>query len=167
MNGSVDEGSALIRADWQNYNTDLHLGDYPSPLQSFSMGSGHKTSRVPHYTRSFPYPTRVNRHVEGNPTGTSAWTTQCPWQEAGAWRWSDAKEKPIALQEDFFTKDSTGRKIDFYKDFFWPFVRRWEQTVANAGGQSKLRMVEVIPNEFCPEWPEDARSEHLVYAPHW
>ena len=131
------------------------------------MGAGHPTEKVPHYTRSFPFPTRINKYVTGNPNSVSAWTIQCPFEEAGAWRWSSAKSKAVVLQDDFFKKDSTGRKIDFYTDFYWPFVRRWNDVVGNAGGRDKAKMVEVIPNEFCPVWPEDARPDKLVYAPHW
>lgn len=131
------------------------------------MGAGHPTKRVPHYERSFPYPTRVDKYVTGNPTSTSAWTRPCPFEEAGAWRWSEAKQTPVALQDDFFAKDGKGNKVDFYTDFYWPFVRKWNGVVARGKGKSKAKMIEVIPNEFCPVWPEDAQPEKLVYAPHW
>jgi len=153
----------------QNYNTDLHLGDFPSPLEGFSLGSGHPT-KVPHYTRSFPFPTKVSKHVTANTTSTSAWITPCPWEAAGVWRWSEQKSRPVGLQEDYFTKNASGRKVDFYQDFYWPFVKRWEAVVGAKAKSKKselMRMVEAVPNEFCPDWPQDARPENLVYAPHW
>ena len=137
------------------------------------MGAGHATPQVPHYTRSFPFPTRRTGYVTGNPTNTSVWRDgQCPWENEAAWKWSDAKSKPIALQEDFFTKDQMGKKVEFYDTFYWPFVKKWEKVVARskigtAKGRGKMRMVEVVPNEFCPQWPSDARPKNLVYAPHW
>jgi hypothetical protein len=125
---------------------------------------------VPHYTRSFPFPTKISKHVTANTKSTSAWTTSCPWEEAGVWRWSDQKKCAVGLQEDYFTKDAQGRKIDFYQDFYWAFVQRFEEVVGRASKDKKaelMRMVENVPNEFCPEWPEDARPNNLVYAPHW
>ena len=72
----------------------------------------------------------------------------------------------MAMQEDYFVKDRKNRKVDFHKDFYFPFVRRWE-TVVRKGAGSKARMVEAVPNEFCPEWPESDRPESFVFAPHW
>ncbi|WVR08558.1 hypothetical protein IAU60_005613 [Kwoniella sp. DSM 27419] len=156
--------------EW-NYNTDLHLGQFPSPLQSFSMGAGHPTPKVPVYTRSFPFPTRATSTVTGNPEGASAWGTKsCPWEKEGVWRWSDAKKQAVALQEDYFTKNRRGEKVDFYQDFYYPFVKKWEQVIAtrSKGKEAKMmRMVEAIPNEFCPEWDEEDRPNNMVYAPHW
>ena len=153
----------------QDYNTDLHLGDYPSPYQAMCMGAGHPTPGVPHYSRSFPYPTRRSRRVVGNPTSTSAWTTPCPWEAEGVWRWSNEKKKPFVLQENYFVKGPKGRPVDFYQDHYWPFVRRWQAMVDRKleKGKGKMRMLEAIPNQFCPEWPEDARPDNFVYAPHW
>ncbi|OCF33707.1 cytoplasmic protein [Kwoniella heveanensis BCC8398] len=154
--------------EW-NYNTDLHLGQFPSPLQSFSMGAGHPTPSVPMYTRSFPFPTRVTSYTTANETGASAWGGKaCPWEKEGVWRWSDAKKQAVALQEDYFAKDRKGKKVDFYEDFYYPFVRKWEDVVeSRAKGKALMRMVEAIPNEYCPEWDEEDRPKNMVYAPHW
>ena len=63
-------------------------------------------------------------------------------------------------------KDRKGRKVDFYRDFYFPFVKRWEEVVRRKA-KGKAKMVEAIPNEFCPAWQEEDRPSHLVYAPHW
>ncbi|WWD20684.1 hypothetical protein CI109_105160 [Kwoniella shandongensis] len=161
--------------EW-NYNTDLHLGEFPSPLQSFSMGAGHPTPKVPVYTRSFPFPTRISSHTTGNTTSASAWASgSCPWEKEGVWRWSEAKGQAVALQEDYFTKSKRkGEKVDFYKDHYFPFVKKWEEVVQRASskgkalaGGLKARMVEAVPNEYCPEWEESSRPINMVYAPHW
>lgn len=86
------------------------------------------------------------------------------------WRWSEQKGKAVALQEDYFKK---GGMKGFYEDHYWPFVKRWEAVVASAskgkaaGTKALMRMVEAVPNEFCPLWPENARPSNFVYAPHW
>nr|ODN96011.1 cytoplasmic protein [Cryptococcus depauperatus CBS 7855] len=156
--------------EW-DYNTDLHLGLFPSPLQAFSMGAGHSTPRVPVYARSFPFPTRVTSYTTGNPQGVSAWTKEeCIWENAGVWRWSGAKNEAAALQEDYFSKDRNGEKIDFYTDFYFPFVKKWEKVVGNASKRYeglKARMVEPIPNEYCPAWEESFRPQKMIYVPHW
>ncbi|OWZ36538.1 cytoplasmic protein [Cryptococcus neoformans AD2-60a] len=156
--------------EW-DYTTDLHLGQFPSPLQSFSMGAGHPTPNVPVYTRSFPFPTRVTSHVTANPEGACAWASkECPWEKHGVWRWSEAKQEAAALQQDYFVKNRDGGKVDFYEDFYFPFVRKWEQVIGENISSTKglkARMVEAIPNELCPEWKEESRPKNMVYAPHW
>ena len=130
------------------------------------MGAGHRTKRVPHYVRTFPFPTRKSHYVDGNATGAKAWTGECPWEKAGVWRWSESKNQPVALRDDYFRKDASGREVNFYSDFYWPFVRRWDALVASKAPK-KARMVEAVPNEFCPEWPLASRPKNFVYAPHW
>lgn len=174
--------------EW-NYNTDLHLGQFPSPLQSFSMGSGRPTPGVPIYKRTFPFPTKISKYITANPTGACVWRkdtgnedekedgvdSRCIWEREGVWKWSTKKDRPVALQEDYFTKDRSGRKVNWYDDCYFPFVKRWEESVAKSPlgkgkygkGKEKMRMVEALPNEYCPTWPEDQRPKNMVYAPHW
>lgn len=137
------------------------------------MGAGHPTPDVAIYTRSFPYPTRHTSSVVGNPTGAKVWREdgptkgQCPFEREGVWRWSERKKTTIALQEDYFSKDRRGRKVDFYQDFYFPFIRKWEAVISKRQ-PGKCRMIAAIPNEFAPTWPESARpSQNFVYAPHW
>lgn len=147
----------------QNYNTDLHLGQFPSPLQSFSLGAGHPT-KIPNYVRSFPFPTRKSGTVLANPTSTSAWkNTQCIWEKEGVWRWSDQRKEGIALQDDYFSKNKDGKPVNFYEDFYFPFVQKWNERIGHKG----MKMVGPIPNEFCPTWPESKRPSNFVFAPHW
>ncbi|GMK54726.1 hypothetical protein CspeluHIS016_0113120 [Cutaneotrichosporon spelunceum] len=150
--------------EW-NYNTDLHLGEYPSPLQSFSLGDGHPT-KVPVYERSWPHPTRVSRYSVANKSGARAWTIPCPWEKEGVWSWSADQGHAVALQQDYFTKNAKGEPVSFYKDCYYPFVRRWDKLV-NSKAPKKARLLEPIPNEYAPVWPEDARPRNFVYAPHW
>ncbi|KAL1410100.1 hypothetical protein Q8F55_004103 [Vanrija albida] len=154
------------------YETDLHLGHFPSPLQGFSLGAGHATA-VPKYVRSFPYPTRVQQRVIANPHDVVAWSSsgptagKCPWEKEGVWKWSDEKKIAVALQEDYFAKDRKGRRVSFYPDFYFPFVKRWEVLVSKRAPTKTARFVEPLPNEFAPEWPDSARPKNFVFAPHW
>lgn len=154
-----------------NYNTDLHLGQFPTPLEGMAMGAGHPTE-VATYVRSWPHPTRVSHREMGNTDGISAWAKsgplggRCLWEAEGVWSWSAEKKRPIALQEDYFAKDRSGRTINWYSDYYFPLVKQWEDVI-NGLAPGKARMVEPLPNEFCPVWPEADRPRHFVFTPHW
>ncbi len=136
----------------QNYNTDLHLGDFPSALQSFALGDGH-AMHIRHYTRSWPHPTRNSRAELVNPKQVSVWKTGCPWAREGVWAWDRDAKTPVVLREGYFAKKASGENIDFYKDCYWPFVKRWETMIKNktsslsGDGLGKMAMVEGVPNE--------------------
>lgn len=153
----------------QNYNTDLHLGLFPSALQSMSMASGNPTPHVPIYTRTFPFPTSVSHLTTGNPTSASAWAPgrSCPWQREGVYTISSGRA--IALQHTYFMTDRHGEPVDFYNDFYFPFVRRWDSLVRSrrTGKRDLAMMVEAVPNEFCPPWNAEDQPQGMVYAPHW
>jgi len=143
----------------QNYDTDLHLGNYPSALQSFALGAGYP-QEVPHYVRSWPFPSKIKGYQTMNPSGLTLWTreghasssssskeSRCIWAQHGVWGWDQDTRRPIVLKEGYFTKDAKGRKTDFYTDFYWPFVKKWEEMVkARTGGRAMVH-VEGVPNE--------------------
>jgi hypothetical protein len=110
-----------------NYNVDLHLSHTPSALQSFALGAGHPT-RIPNYTRSWPFPTRHTSDVLVNPDGRCVWRKdgptrgRCIWEMMGVWGWDEGKKEPVVLREHYFSKLDNGREIDFYKDAYFPFV---------------------------------------------
>ncbi|KAN0133059.1 glycoside hydrolase [Lactarius tabidus] len=161
-----------------DYNTDLHLGDVPSVLQSFVLGAGHPTS-VNRWTRSFPMPTRRTGKTLLNPQGRKAWLDDGPtggrdlWAMHGVWEWDSAKSAGVVRAEKYFVNDPvTGRKVDWYTDFYYPFLRRWSArvrgAVANASDHEKMIFVEPIPNELCPpSWTPEHQPPNMVFAPHW
>ncbi|GAA6037743.1 hypothetical protein JCM8097_002319 [Rhodosporidiobolus ruineniae] len=70
-----------------------------------------------------------------------------------------------------------GEEVDWYRDFYFPFCRlfarriqRWgraDDLSAPAHMQKWWNLVEPIPNEFAPPFPEPERPKNLVYAPHF
>lgn len=98
-----------------NYNTDLHLHLSPSAVQSMSLGAGHPVV-VPHYTRSWPFPTRKTKDVLVNREGVKVWREdgptqgECVWAKQGVWGWDKKKNEAVVLREKFFTKDETTGK---------------------------------------------------------
>ncbi|KAF9255450.1 glycoside hydrolase family 5 protein [Marasmius fiardii PR-910] len=163
-----------------DYNTDLHLGPIPSAFQSFQLGAGYPTE-VDVWSRSFPMPTQKSHKVVLNPEGKSVWKGkakkgdvgeegkgQCIWETHGVWGWSKDKKEAVVLRENYFVKHPmTGGKIDWYTDFFYPFMTDWSKRV-HAHSPSKMLFIEIIPNEFCPPtFLKDVRPKNMVYAPHW
>lgn len=152
--------------DGWNYDTDLHIGHFPSLLQSCALGVG-KKQRVPYYVRSWPWPTKVSHQSEVDPQGRSIWKENCLWRQHGAWDWDPKLDRPIVQREDFFTHDPRpeiagghpGRKVEWYRDFYAPFLARFSERVAQ--GKRFQTWFEPIPNEFHPPWPSTSTLEAL------
>ncbi|KAG8923855.1 hypothetical protein FRC02_010851 [Tulasnella sp. 418] len=157
-----------------DYNTDLHLNDIPSALQSFALGAGYPTE-IPHYIRSFPFPTRLSHHVLRNQDGKKVWRKDgpsggaCVWEMHGVWGWDKLKKRPVVLKESYFTKHPLlGKKVDWYQDCWYPFIKRWADRVHSIAGKDKILFLEPIPNEFCPpSWKLEHQPNNMVFAPHW
>ena len=110
-----------------DYNTDLHLAHVrkfsfcttlttieshnfaASPLHSFALGAGHPQN-VPHYTRSFPMPTKLTSYELLNTEEINVWRAdgptggQCLWEVHGVWGWDKHKKEAVALRESYFEK---------------------------------------------------------------
>jgi hypothetical protein len=137
------------------------------------LGVGHPTA-VPFWSRSFPMPTRLTSHEILNPDGVKAWRAdgptggRCLWEMHDVWRWDETKNTGVVLRENYFVQDPmTGKKveypsrfsemidmltvdplqIDWYTEFYYPFLQRWANRVHAASPQHKLLFVEAIPNE--------------------
>ena len=88
----------LYSFDRWNYNTDLHIGHYPSALQSLALGDGH-VQNIPFYTKTWPLPSRLSHYSRVDPCGRLAWLQRndsiafpntrqqdgCLWREHGVW----------------------------------------------------------------------------------
>ncbi|KAJ8496897.1 hypothetical protein ONZ45_g12265 [Pleurotus djamor] len=157
-----------------DYNTDLHLSYVPTAVQSFMLGSGYPTS-VAHWTRSFPMPTRKTSHSVLNPTGHKAWKVDgptnglCIWEMHGVWGYDRNKKVGVVLRENYFVKHPmSGKKIDWYTDFYFPFIAKWSQRLRKTVGEDKMLFAEPIPNEFCPPcWTPEHQPKNMIFAPHW
>lgn len=153
-----------------NHMTDLHISSCPSLLQSLALASGHPQT-VPHYIRSFPFPSRHATHKLLNPSGLSAWKEghDCIWKEHGVWEWDAIKKEPVGLQSGFFDKDPrTGRELEWYEHFWWPFVREFrDRVVGRSGRKDWLTFVGTIPNEVMlppPFFLETRRRRALIQS---
>ncbi|KAH6903281.1 cytoplasmic protein [Coprinopsis sp. MPI-PUGE-AT-0042] len=157
-----------------DYNTDLHLSHVPSAFQSFQLGSGYPTS-VPHYERSFPFPTKLAGHELLNTNKQKAWRPdgptqgKCIWELHNVWGFDRNKNEAVILQESYFrVHPKTKETVDWYTDFYFPFIQQWEGKLRRIVSPNKMMFAEPIPNEFCPSsWTPERRPSNMVYAPHW
>ena len=143
--------------------TDLHIGHYPSLLQSLALASGHAQD-VPFYVKSWPWPTYKSHSSKIDPKGRSIWKNgdgkpgECIWRSHGVWDWDETKSKPVVLWENYFSTDTRpgkgGKPVEWYRDFYAPFCKKFSERLLRKC-PSKFILVEQIPNEFVPVWPED------------
>ncbi|OBZ77054.1 hypothetical protein A0H81_02987 [Grifola frondosa] len=132
-----------------DYNTDLHLAHVPTAFQSFMLMLNTARQRA---------------WREDGPT-----QGRCLWEMHGVWGWDEKKDEGVVLRESYFKKHPmTGRKVDWYTDFYFPFLNKWAERVRSVASSDKIVFVEPIPNEFCPEsWTAERRPANMVFAPHW
>ena len=100
---------------------------------------------------------------------------KCVWEMHRVWGYDVLKKEGVVLRENYFAKHPmTGEKvttsplhsftayqidqIDWYTDFYFPFVRKWAERVSRyTNGTRKLLFLEPIPNEVTAQplvfWP--------------
>ncbi|CAO1629120.1 unnamed protein product [Parajaminaea phylloscopi] len=158
-----------------NYDTDLHIGHYPTLLQSCALAIG-KKQQVAYYVRSWPWPTKVSHTSAVDPKGHRIWKSRggdpnddCLWKDHGAWHWDAKTNRPVVLRDDFFTHDPRaegdggrpGRKVEWYSDFYAPFVSKFSERMRTRGKNAMQMWFEPIPNEFHPPWFEQEKLDKL------
>ncbi|KAG9296107.1 hypothetical protein G9A89_011960 [Geosiphon pyriformis] len=147
--------------------TTLIFGDSPSPLQSFALGDG-ITQEVEVWGKSWPYPTRKHSRRILNLEQERVWFEghECIWRQHGVWE-VDITGKPKALREDYFmTNPLTGEKVNFYRDFYMPFINKYAQGIQSVKEDFYI-FIEPLPNEPPPQYEPEDHSKGIIYAPHW
>lgn len=134
-------------------NTDLQFGYHPNALESFALSDGHSLP-IPYYVASFPEPTRISHYEQVNQAKESSWApgVPCIWREHGVWEWDEKSQSPLPLRETYFTKDPrTGEAFEWYKDCWYPFLRKFQERIAGNSETRKgwMTFAAGIPNEVC------------------
>jgi hypothetical protein len=122
---------------------------------------------VPHYVKSWPWPSRKAGTTLLNKDKTSLWLPgrECIWKQHGVWDVKDGK--PAALKRDYFTKHPvTNKKISFDQDCYLPFILSYTQAIHQVN-PALFSFFEPIPNEDPPRMDHEALQNTVVYAPHW
>ncbi|KFA67358.1 hypothetical protein S40285_07035 [Stachybotrys chlorohalonatus IBT 40285] len=165
-----------------NYNTDLHIGHYPTFAQTLALGSGYP-QKVDYYVKSWPWPSRRSHRSLVDPKGRSAWLQQdqsqcnhhkfglgeCVWKAHGVWEWDEKKKAARILHKDYFEVDHRpgreGKPIEWYRDFYAPFLQKFSERVTRSRSHY-MSLIEPVPNEFMPPWQIDEvrRRESLKQA---
>ncbi|KAI8059155.1 glycoside hydrolase superfamily [Gongronella butleri] len=145
---------------------NLIFGDAPTPLQSFALGEG-LPQKVGVFVKSWPFPTKRSHRRLMNSGKVSAWLPgqSCIWRQHGVW---DVQEdRPVLLKPNYFAKHpKDGRDVDFYADFYVPFVNSYARAI-QAAKPSYYCFVEPMANEKCPVFNKTDHHDNMVFAPHW
>lgn len=169
-------------------NTDLHFGYHANALESFALSDGYSLP-IPYYVASFPEPTRISHYVQVNQARERAWAAgiPCIWREHGVWDWDEKLQRPLALRETYFNRDPrTGETFEWYKDCWYPFLRKFQQRIVGDSSMRKdwMTFAAGIPNEvsvnlyassmlsdsmvqYTPPFPKEVQPRNFVSAPHW
>lgn len=126
-------------------------------------------------------PSKLTSHEIVNEKEVSVWSSdgptegRCLWEWHGVWGWDRKKNEAIVLRENYFVKHPmTGQKvaftrikhltdlqylhvvqIDWYTDFYYPFIQKWAGVVRSVSSPDKIVFTEAIPNEV---------DRHLIIA---
>ena len=108
----------------------IYSSGVASALQSFALGAGH-SMLVPHYSRSFPMPTKLTSHEWVNEKEVSIWSPegptggQCLWEWHGVWGWDRSKKEAIVLRENYFVKHPmTGKEVRMSLCKIYPIIHQ-------------------------------------------
>lgn len=145
--------------------TQVLVGDIPSPFQSMLLGMGHAES-VGHYELTLLGP-RLKFTRVINPQGCRVWRDgyDCVWRQNGVWDY-DANGVPRLLEPDYFTHVN-GEIIDFAHHYLKPFANRFAQAIQAIDPDAMIFFeIEAIDSDMPPYWTNDD-APNLVYAPHW
>ena len=82
----------------------------------------------------------------------------------GTITFSDASGQPVVLQPGYFSQVG-GRQVDFYADYYWPFVARYTAAIRSVAPEA-LIFVEGVPHQGQPDRLKGSTAG-MVYAPHW
>lgn len=141
----------------------VELGAIPSPYQSMLLASG-IPQQVPIWERRILGPKILEKkwlNLEGERTWLPG--CECIWKQHGVWE-LDAHGNPILLRPDYFAH-LHGRRVDFNRDAYLPFTRRFIQAVRKVHPEA-LIFIEHALDHPAPVW-EGPRVKGLVFAPHW
>ncbi len=141
----------------------LKLGPMPTPFQAMLLGAG-----IPQEIDTFELRTTGPKFIGRqtlNPNRQSAWLPghDCVWRQNGVWDLDDTGA-PRLLRPDHFSRVA-GREIDFNRDYFNPFAKRFAAAIREIVPGTMI-FVESEPEKTPPHW-DAAEAQGIVSAPHW
>ncbi len=150
-------------ADLAAHESELQLGESPTPYQSMLLGDGLPTEIDFYEIRGFGVRKTDTRVL--NPEGVRAWQDDRVgvWRENGVWDYN-GDGLPNLLRPDHFARVN-GREVDFPNDFLKPFINRFGREVRQVEPET-LVFIEAVPHKGLPKWT-DEDIPGVVDSSHW
>jgi len=151
--------------DW--FNPNIQRGTAYTPIDALYTSYGY-SKKLPYYEfRFFKRKFVPVKEVVVNPNRVSIWLKgrKDPFMAAGAWRLDDDGSYEV-LKPDFFRKVD-GKKVDYDRDYFAPYVRRMAETV-HAANPDWLIFAgkDIVETIFSPSF-DPQMPKNTVNASHW
>jgi hypothetical protein len=139
------------------------LCDTPTLFQSMLMGSGH-AQVVDRYKLGLTGFKKNGTRV-ANSERESAWLPgkEDVWKVHGVWG-EDAAGQPLLYIADYFSQVNR-RQVDFYTDYFKPFVNRYAREIRSIVADAII-FVGGVPSQGELTWATSDAPD-IVHAPHW
>lgn len=140
----------------------VELGQHPTPLEAMALGDGMSLEIEVWERRLFGPQRQGTQRV--NASQSRAWQEgrPCLWRQHGVWE--PGTSGPTLLRPDHFTH-VRGAEIDFDRDYFRPFARRFAQAIRQEAPDA-LIFVETESKHAPPHWGKEDPAR-IVYTPHW
>jgi hypothetical protein len=135
------------------------MNNMPTLFESFRAASG-QTVRVRRYISTvFGYLPWLSKGTI-NPHGVKAWTTSCLWEQHSVW---NSRTNQLTCPDYFTRHPKTHEHIDFDRDCFVPFVKRYVASIRAATHPTmpiciEPRVLHIPPTLDLP---------NIIYEPHW
>jgi hypothetical protein len=144
-------------------HTVVEKGAIPTPLQSMALGMG-IPQEVGIWDIGFLGAKQIEKRTL-NPNRERAWLEgfDCIWKQHGVWD-VDSQGRPRLLRPHHFS-EVNGRKVDFHRDYYVPFLNRFAGKIREMQPDAIL-FVEHGFRSHGPTWTEND-APNIVYAPHW
>ncbi|MDR1277589.1 MAG: cellulase family glycosylhydrolase [Treponema sp.] len=142
-------------------NPVVPLGPNPSPFQTMTAASGHRTEIAVYGIGLTGKPRPRGREIL-NPGEVPLFREGycCPWKQAGVWASEDGG--PRLLKKDHFARYQN-RPVCFADDFLKPFMIRFIEKMRETS-EKTFFFIEGVPREGYPSWQE---PRNTVHAFHW
>ncbi len=141
----------------------LLKGETPTAFQAMAAGAGFP-QKVDVFDLGLTGFVRTGNKML-NPERERAWLTGAKdvWQQHNVWGF-DNTGTPVILQPQYFSRVN-GHPVDFYRDYFKPFLNRFIQEIRSVAPES-IFFVEGVPGENGLTWKKE-ESGNIVHAAHW
>jgi len=141
------------------------LGYVFNPIDAMFIGAGY--TRTIGYQEVKRFGIKETRKDQLNQGKTSCWLEgfEDIWKKEGVWGLDDVGNPKILKNEYFIYKN--GEKIDFYRDYFSPFLRAYTEAIRTEFPKSIIFLTGPMESVMKGEFLELEIPPNSVHAAHW